>query len=416
MDNYVIEMGKLAKKASYELNKLDKKKKNEILLTISEGLLKEKEIIFSENEKDVENGKNNNLSNAMVDRLIINEKRLISMSEGLITMASLEDPIGEVLNGFTADSGLNISKVRVPIGVIGMIYESRPNVTVDAMGLAFKSGNAIILRGGSEAIHSNRILMKIINKYGIEAGLPIGACQLIEKTDRKYVKDLITMNDYVDVVIPRGGKGLKKRIVSDSTVPTIITGSGLCHMFVDNEYDLNNGVDIVINAKVQRPGVCNAIETLLVHKSYAAKFLPVVIKELQNQGVEVVGCKETIKYVENIEKATEEDFDTEYLDLKISVKVVEDIDDAIKHINKHTTNHSESILTNNYENAERFLNEIDASTVYVNASTRFTDGAEFGFGGEIGISTQKLHARGPMGLKELTTYKYLVRGNGQIRN
>ncbi len=416
MDNYVIEMGKLAKKASYELNKLDKKKKNEILLTISEGLLKEKEIIFSENEKDVENGKNNNLSNAMVDRLIINEKRLISMSEGLITMASLEDPIGEVLNGFTADSGLNISKVRVPIGVIGMIYESRPNVTVDAMGLAFKSGNAIILRGGSEAIHSNRILMKIINKYGIEAGLPIGACQLIEKTDRKYVKDLITMNDYVDVVIPRGGKGLKKRIVSDSTVPTIITGSGLCHMFVDNEYDLNNGVDIVINAKVQRPGVCNAIETLLVHKSYAAKFLPVVIKELQNQGVEVVGCKETIKYVENIEKATEEDFDTEYLDLKISVKVVEDIDDAIKHINKHTTNHSESILTNNYENAERFLNEIDASTVYVNASTRFTDGGEFGFGGEIGISTQKLHARGPMGLKELTTYKYLVRGNGQIRN
>ena len=416
MDNYVIEMGKLAKKASYELNKLDKKKKNEILLIISEGLLKEKEIIFSENEKDVENGKNNNLSNAMVDRLIINEKRLISMSEGLITMASLEDPIGEVLNGFTADSGLNISKVRVPIGVIGMIYESRPNVTVDAMGLAFKSGNAIILRGGSEAIHSNRILMKIINKYGIEAGLPIGACQLIEKTDRKYVKDLITMNDYVDVVIPRGGKGLKKRIVSDSTVPTIITGSGLCHMFVDNEYDLNNGVDIVINAKVQRPGVCNAIETLLVHKSYAAKFLPVVIKELQNQGVEVVGCKETIKYVENIEKATEEDFDTEYLDLKISVKVVEDIDDAIKHINKHTTNHSESILTNNYENAERFLNEIDASTVYVNSSTRFTDGAEFGFGGEIGISTQKLHARGPMGLKELTTYKYLVRGNGQIRN
>ena len=416
MDNYVIEMGKSAKKASYELNRLDKKKKNEILLTISEGLLKEKEVIFLENEKDVENGKNNNLSNAMVDRLIINEKRLISMSEGLITMASLEDPIGEVLNGFTANSGLNISKVRVPIGVIGMIYESRPNVTVDAMGLAFKSGNAIILRGGSEAIHSNRILMKIINKYGIEAGLPIGACQLIEKTDRKYVKDLITMNDYVDVVIPRGGKGLKKRIVDDSTVPTIITGSGLCHIFVDNEYDLKNGVDIVINAKVQRPGVCNAIETLLVHKDYAAKFLPVVIKELQNQGVEVVGCEETIKYVENIEKATEEDFDTEYLDLKISVKVVEDIDDAIKHINKHTTNHSESILTNNYENAERFLNEIDASTVYVNSSTRFTDGAEFGFGGEIGISTQKLHARGPMGLKELTTYKYLVRGNGQIRN
>ncbi len=296
-----------------------------------------------------------------------------------------------------------------------MIYESRPNVTVDAMGLAFKSGNTIILRGGSEAIYSNRILMKIINKYGIEKGLPKGACQLIGNTDRKYVKDLITMNDYIDVVIPRGGKGLKKRIVSDSTVPTIITGSGLCHMFVDNGYNMKNGIDIVINAKVQRPGVCNAIETLLVHELYAEEFLPAVISELKNNNVEVVGCKKTLGYIKDIEMATEEDFDTEYLDLKISIKVVKDIDEAINHINNHTTNHSESILTNSYENAERFLNEIDASTVYVNASTRFTDGGEFGFGGEIGISTQKLHARGPMGLKELTTYKYLVRGNGQFR-
>ncbi|MEA1974809.1 MAG: glutamate-5-semialdehyde dehydrogenase, partial [Bacillota bacterium] len=412
----VIEMGKLAKKASYKVSKLDKKKKNEILLAISEGLLNEKEVIFKENKKDVENGKLNNLSNALIDRLIINEKRLISMSEGLITMASLDDPIGEIINGFINENGLNISKVRVPIGVIGMIYESRPNVTVDAMGLAFKSGNAIILRGGSEAIYSNRILMEIINKYGIDKGLPKGACQLIEKTDRKYVKDLITMNDYIDVVIPRGGKSLKKRIVSDATVPTIITGSGLCHMFVDNGYNMKNGIDIVINAKVQRPGVCNAIETLLVHELYAKEFIPVVVNELINNNVEVVGCKKTLEYVKDIEMATEEDFDTEYLDLKISIKVVKDINEAIKHINHHTTNHSESILTNSYENAERFLNEIDASTVYVNASTRFTDGGEFGFGGEIGISTQKLHARGPMGLKELTTYKYLVRGNGQFRD
>lgn len=416
MYNYVIEMGKLAKKASYKVSKLDKKKKNEILLAISEGLLNEKEVIFKENKKDVENGKLNNLSNALIDRLIINEKRLISMSEGLITMASLDDPIGEIINGFINENGLNISKVRVPIGVIGMIYESRPNVTVDAMGLAFKSGNAIILRGGSEAIYSNRILMEIINKYGIDKGLPKGACQLIEKTDRKYVKDLITMNDYIDVVIPRGGKSLKKRIVSDATVPTIITGSGLCHMFVDNGYNMKNGIDIVINAKVQRPGVCNAIETLLVHELYAKEFIPVVVNELINNNVEVVGCKKTLEYVKDIEMATEEDFDTEYLDLKISIKVVKDINEAIKHINHHTTNHSESILTNSYENAERFLNEIDASTVYVNASTRFTDGGEFGFGGEIGISTQKLHARGPMGLKELTTYKYLVRGNGQFRD
>lgn len=415
MDNYVIAMGKAAKSASYELKKLDKKKKNEILLTISEGLLKEKEIIFEENKKDVENGKKNNLSSALIDRLLIDDSRLISMSDGLKTMASLEDPIGEIITGFVQESGLNISKVRVPIGVIGMIYESRPNVTVDAMGLAFKSGNAIILRGGSEAIYSNRILMKIINKYGIKAGLPEGACQLIEKTDRKYVKDLITMNEYVDVVIPRGGKGLKKRIIEDATVPTIITGSGLCHMFVDCGYDIKNAVDIVLNAKVQRPGVCNAIETLLVHESYAKEFLPVIVQKLKNNSVEVVGCKKTLKYVSDIEKATEEDFDTEYLDLKISIKVVENIEEAIVHINKHTTNHSESILTNSYENSEKFLNEIDASTVYVNASTRFTDGSEFGFGGEIGISTQKLHARGPMGLKELTTYKYIVRGSGQIR-
>jgi glutamate-5-semialdehyde dehydrogenase len=415
MDNYVMEMGLLAKKASYKVSKLNKEKKNEILLAVSEGLLKEKEMIFKENKKDVENGKINNLSAALVDRLIINESRLISMADGLKTMISLEDPIGEIINGFVTDNGLNISKVRVPIGVIGMIYESRPNVTVDAMGLAFKSGNAIILRGGSEAINSNRILMKIINKYGIESGLPEGACQLIEKTDRKYVKDLITLDEYIDVVIPRGGKGLKKRIVNDATVPTIITGSGLCHMFVDNGYDIKNAVDIVINSKVQRPGVCNAIETLLVHESYAEEFLPKVVEGLKNNNVEVLGCKKTLQYVKNIEMATDEDFDTEYLDLKISIKIVKDFDEAVKHINMHTTNHSESILTNSYENSERFLNEIDASTVYVNASTRFTDGAEFGFGGEIGISTQKLHARGPMGLKELTTYKYIVRGKGQIR-
>lgn len=415
MDQYILGLCKKAKSASYVLGQLSKKKKNEILLKVADGLEKNKNEIFQENTKDVEKAKANNLDEALVDRLVINERRLKSMANGLRKMASLEDPIGEIVDGWVTEEGLNISKVRVPIGVIGMIYESRPNVTVDAMGLAFKTGNSIILRGGSEAIHSNRVLQKILSEYGTQAGLPEGSVQLIEKTDRKYVQELITMDEYLDVIIPRGGKGLKKKLSQDSTVPMIVTGAGLCHMFVDEDYPLEEAKALVLNAKVQRPGVCNAIETLLIHEKISKEFLPLINDQLLQHHVEVVGCEKCVEIIEDMPLASEEDFDTEYHRLKLSIKIVKDVDEAIEHINTHSTNHSESILTKNINHSELFLNKVDSAAVYINASTRFTDGGMFGFGGEIGISTQKLHARGPMGLKELTTTKYKIRGNGQIR-
>lgn len=414
--SYIKEMGKKAKEASYVIQSLTSQKKNEILNAIAAGLMTSKDEIFKMNKIDVEQAKKNNLDEALIDRLIINDRRLQSMADGLKRMASLDDPIGEILGGWTSDDGLRISKVRVPIGVIGMVFESRPNVTVDAMGLAFKSGNAIILRGGSEAIESNKILMQVINTYGKENGLPEGAVQLIDKTDRKYVSELITLDEYLDVIIPRGGQGLKKKLAADSTVPMIVTGAGLCHMFVDESYDFGKALKLVLNAKVQRPGVCNAIETLLIHKNIGEKFLPIVYEALKDHSVEVVGCEQSIEILPEMAKASPEDFETEYHRLKISIKVVDGIDEAIEHINQYGTHHSDAILTNHMVNSEKFLNNVNSSTVYVNASTRFTDGSMFGFGGEIGISTQKLHARGPMGLKELTTYKYIVRGEGQIRS
>lgn len=413
--SYIKEMGKKAKAASYVIQSLTSQKKNKILEAIADGLMASKDEIFEANKIDVEKGKGNNLDEALIDRLIINDRRLESMADGLRRMASLDDPIGEILGGWTSDDGLRISKVRVPIGVIGMVFESRPNVTVDAMGLAFKSGNAIILRGGSEAIESNKVLMKVINTYGKKNGLPDGAVQLIDKTDRKYVSELITLDAYLDVIIPRGGQGLKKKLAADSTVPMIVTGAGLCHMFVDEGYDFDEALKLVLNAKVQRPGVCNAIETLLVHKSISEKFLPIVYHALTDHSVEVVGCELSTGIVPAMAKALPEDFETEYHRLKISIKIVDGVDEAIDHINAYGTHHSDAILTNHMSNSEKFLNSVNSSTVYVNASTRFTDGSMFGFGGEIGISTQKLHARGPMGLKELTTYKYVVRGEGQIR-
>ena len=413
--SYIKEMGKKAKAASYVIQSLTSQKKNEILKAIADGLMASKDEIFEANKIDVEKGQANNLDEALIDRLIINDRRLKSMAEGLRRMASLDDPIGEILGGWTSDDGLRISKVRVPIGVIGMVFESRPNVTVDAMGLAFKSGNAIILRGGSEAIESNKVLMKVINTFGNKKGLPEGAVQLIDKTDRKYVSELITLDEYLDVIIPRGGQGLKKKLAADSTVPMIVTGAGLCHMFVDEGYDFDEALKLVLNAKVQRPGVCNAIETLLIHKNVAKTFLPIVYHALTDHSVEVVGCDLSTGIVPAMAKASPEDFETEYHRLKISVKIVDGVDEAIDHINAYGTHHSDAILTNHMLNSERFLNNVNSSTVYVNASTRFTDGSMFGFGGEIGISTQKLHARGPMGLKELTTYKYVVRGEGQIR-
>lgn len=413
--SYIEEMGKKAKAASLEIQKMSAKDKNIILKSIAKGLIDSKEEIFESNSRDVRRAKKNNLDEALVDRLVINEKRLLSMAKGLERMASLDDPIGEILGGWTTTDGLNISKIRVPIGVIGMIFESRPNVTVDATGLAFKSGNAIILRGGSEAIESNVALMKVIQKYGYKNGLPEGSIQLIEKTDRKFVSELITMDGYLDVIIPRGGKGLKKKLAKDSTVPMIVTGAGLCHMYIDAGYPLDQCLNLVLNAKVQRPGVCNAIETLLVHKENAKAYLPVLITALIEADVEVLGCSKTVDIVKDIQLATEKDFETEYHRLKLSVKVVDSINEAIDHINHYGTHHSDSILTENVNHSELFLNQVNSSTVYVNASTRFTDGSMFGFGGEIGISTQKLHARGPMGLNELTTYKYIVRGQGQIR-
>lgn len=413
--SYILDMGIKAKKASRELVKIGTKKKNEILNKMADAILEKKEYIKSENQKDLVAGKERGLSSAFIDRLTLTDARIDGMAEGVRTVASLPDPVGEVLDGFTHPNGMEISKVRTPLGVIAMIYESRPNVTVDAAALCFKASNSIILRGGSDAINSNMALAKVILDAGKEMGLPEGAIQLVEKIDRKYVNELITLNSHVDVIIPRGGLGLKKAIIENASVPVIETGAGLCHTYIDSVSNTDMAVDIIINAKTQRPGVCNAMETLLVHKDKAPELLPQLEKRLKEKNVEIRGDECSLEFIKNATLATDKDWETEYLDLCLSIRVVNSIDEAIDHINNYSTMHSEAIVTDLYENSERFLKEVDASAVYVNASTRFTDGGEFGFGGEIGISTQKLHARGPMGLKELTTFKYIIRGNGQIR-
>ncbi len=413
--SYILDMGTKAKKASRELVKIGTKKKNEILNKMADAILEKREYIKSENQKDLAAGKERGLSSAFIDRLTLTDARINGMADGVRTVASLPDPIGEVLEGFTHPNGMEISKIRTPLGVIAMIYESRPNVTVDAAALCFKASNSIILRGGSDAINSNMALAKVILDAGKKVGLPEGAIQLVEKTDRKYVNELITLNSHVDVIIPRGGLGLKKAIIENASVPVIETGAGLCHTYIDSVSNTDMAVNIIINAKTQRPGVCNAMETLLVHKDKAPELLPQLEKRLKEKNVEIRGDECSLEFIKNATLATDKDWETEYLDLCLSIRVVNSIDEAIDHINKYSTMHSEAIVTELYENSERFLKEVDASAVYVNASTRFTDGGEFGFGGEIGISTQKLHARGPMGLKELTTFKYTIRGNGQIR-
>ncbi|BEP30068.1 glutamate-5-semialdehyde dehydrogenase [Helicovermis profundi] len=413
--DYILNLCKNAKDASLNLIKFNASDKNEALLLISNKLTDNIQLIISENEKDLIEGKKNKLSSALLDRLKLNEERIISMSDALVKIAKFPDPIGEIEEGWKTETGLWISKVRVPIGVIAMIYESRPNVTIDAASLAIKSSNAIILRGGKEAIYSNKILAKLLREAIKESKLPNNIVQLIEYTDRAMVSELIRAKDYVDCIIPRGGKGLKNAIVENAKVPVIITGAGLCHVYVDEFADKNKVVPIVLNAKTQRTGVCNAIESLLIHSKYSIEYKKEVIDSLIDKNVEVVGCERTRKLNSKVGIAKEEDYATEYLDMKISVKIVDSIDEAINHINTYGTKHSESIITESVGSSERFLNEIDASTVYLNASTRFTDGSEFGFGGEIGISTQKLHARGPMGVKALTTTKYVVRGNGNIR-
>lgn len=416
--NYIEEMGKKAKIASKKLLTIDTETKNQVLLEIAKELRVKKEEIKEYNKKDLIAGKEAGLSFALLDRLELTDSRIESMAVSLEEIAAFTDPIGEILTGWRHKNGMSIEKKRVPLGVIGMIYESRPNVTIDSAGLAIKSSNAVILRGSANAINSNMYLNKLFNEVGIRAGLPENSVQLIESTDRELVKEMIKLDKYIDVLIPRGGKGLKKFILENATIPVIETGAGVCHVFVDESANIVDVLNIIKNAKTQRPSTCNSIETVLVHKNIANKVLPSLTDMLLENKVELRYSQEALDIVENredVKLAQEEDFGAEYLDMIMSLKLVEDVNEAIEYINEHSTQHSDSIITENMRNAEKFLNEIDSAAVYVNASTRFSDGGEFGFGGEIGISTQKLHARGPMGVRELTTTKYVIRGNGQVR-
>ena len=410
----LISMGQKAKEASYELGVASPGQKNEALTFMAEELIKAKEEIIKANEIDRQNAIKKGITDALLDRLSLDDSRIEAMAQGLLDIVKLQDPVGEVTNMWQMPNGLQIGQKRVPIGVLGIIYESRPNVTSDAAGLCLKSGNAVILRGASDAINSNKAVAKALVAGIKRSGLPQDCVQLLEDTSRETAREMMRLNNYIDVLIPRGGAGLIKSVVQNATVPVIETGTGNCHIFVDETADLEMAKAIVLNAKVQRPGVCNAAEKLLVHESIANEFLPTIVKALRENGVEVRGCDKAQAIVDDIKVIEEPEWHQEYLDLIIAVKVVKDVDEAIKHINKYNTGHSESIVTESYKNSQKFLQRVDAAAVYVNASTRFTDGGEFGFGGEIGISTQKLHARGPMGLKELTTSKYIIFGDGQI--
>ncbi|MBC7194985.1 MAG: glutamate-5-semialdehyde dehydrogenase [Caldisericia bacterium] len=414
----MFEVEEKAKKAfltKTKMGNLNSEIKNFALLKMSEALIKNKEKILEENEKDVKNGAEKGLSKSLLDRLILNEKRILDMAEGIKSISSLPDPVGEVVEGTTRPNGLLIIKKRVPIGLIGMIYEARPNVTADAISLCLKSGNSVILRGGSEAINSNIILFKILSEEAYKNGIPENSIQMIENTDRKEVEVMFNLIDYIDVIIPRGNKNFIDFVKRNSRVPVIETGAGVVHIYIDNDFDLEMAKKIVVNAKVQRPSVCNAAEKVLFHKDIEKEKIVEILDELSKNGVEIIADEYIHSIYENSKLATEEDWFTEYLDLKITAGVVENVDIAIEHINSHSTHHSETIISNNYENIMKFLNFVDSACVYSNASTRFSDGGEFGFGAEIGISTQKLHARGPMGLKELTTTKYIIFGSGQIR-
>ena len=409
------EIGSRAKEVSRVLNNLGSTTKNEGLKAVAQALLDGKDKILEANQKDVQAALAKGMNPGLVDRLSLNEARIQAMAEGLLQVASLDAPVGEVISMKPRPNGLLIGQKRVPLGVIGMIYEARPNVTADAFGLCFKSGNAVILKGGSDALESNKAIVVQIREGLKSAGLPEDAVQLIESTDREVTRQFMRLNDYLDVLIPRGSAGLIRSVVENSTVPVIETGTGNCHIFVDESADLDMALNIIFNAKTQRIGVCNACESLVVHRAVAEEFLPLLKARLDEKQVEIRADKEACALVDGFVPATEEDWGREYLDYILSLKLVDSIDEAIAHINRYNTKHSEAIITSDYANAQRFLNEIDAAAVYVNASTRFTDGFEFGFGAEIGISTQKLHARGPMGLKELTTTKYIIYGNGQVR-
>ena len=409
------EIGYQAKEVSRVLGTQGSREKNMGLEEAARALLEDEEEILEANREDYEKARSGGMSQGLLDRLQLTPARVQAMADGLLQVAALEDPVGEVLSMKLRPNGLEIGQKRVPLGVIGMIYEARPNVTADAFGLCFKSGNAVILKGGSDALCSNKAIVRCLRKGLLRAGLPEDAVQLVEDTSRETTRELMRLNQYIDVLIPRGGAGLIRTVVENSTVPVIQTGTGNCHIYVDESADLNMALDIIYNAKTQRIGVCNACESLVVHRAVAEQFLPLLKERLSRKQVEIRADEEACAIEPSFIPATEEDWGTEYLDYILSLRLVDSLDEAIRHINRYNTGHSEAIVTSDYFNAQRFLNEVDAAAVYVNASTRFTDGEEFGFGAEIGISTQKLHARGPMGLKELTTTKYIIYGDGQIR-
>ena len=415
MNEMLNHLGVNAKAAETEMRNLSTDKKNEVLLAVADRLVKDTQTLIRANAVDVEEGKRNQMPEGLIDRLLLTESRIEGMAEGLRQVAALDDPIGEVTGMKKRPNGLLIGQKRVPLGVIGIIYEARQNVTADAFALCFKTGNVVILKGGSDAIHSNEAIVNSIRATLKEQRVTEDAIQLISDTSRETAAEFMKMNQYVDVLIPRGGRGLIKAVVEQSTIPVIETGTGNCHTYVDETADLQMAADIIINAKTQRVGVCNACESVLVHEKVKDAFLPVLAKRLQEKHVEIRADQAAYELIPGAVHATEEDWGKEYLDYILSVKVVSSVEEAIAHINKYNTRHSEAIITNNYTNAQKFLDEVDAAAVYVNASTRFTDGFEFGFGAEIGISTQKLHARGPMGLLALTTTKYIIYGNGQIR-
>ncbi len=412
----LIKIAKGAREASRSLALVSSEIKNKALRQMAAALLEQKDFILKANKEDVKNAIKGRLPAALIDRLTLNPKRIKDMSDSLLELANLADPVGEVIKAWRRPNGLWIHKLRTPIGVIAIVYESRPNVTSDCVGLCFKSGNSVILRGGSEALNSNLAISAVLKKVLKDHGISENAVNLIAVKDRRAIDVLLKLNEYIDLVIPRGGEGLINRVMESSRIPVIKHYKGICKVYIDEWANLRMAEDICFNAKVQRPGVCNAMESMLVNSRIALEFLPAMIKRFKKAQVEIRGCPETVKIAKGlIKKAVEKDFRTEYLDLIVAVKVVDDLTEAIRHINEYGSHHSDAIITENYENAMEFLKQIDSACVYVNASTRFTDGYQFGMGAEIGISTDKLHARGPMGLEELTTYKYIVFGNGQIR-
>jgi len=411
----VTTKAKLAKAAARKLANVSSDVKSSALLMMADNILKSSDKLKEENQKDIKAAQEKGLASALIDRLILTDKRINEMADGLCQIAALLDPVGEVTRMWRRPNGLLIGKVRVPLGVVGIIYESRPNVTADAAGLCLKSGNAVVLRGGSEAIHSNIAIANILLEAAANAGLPDGCIQYIDVTDRQAVTELLKLDEYIDVIVPRGGKELIKFVMENSTIPVVKHEDGICHTYVDSDADLEMAESICFNAKVQRPGTCNAMETLLVHESVSGKFLPSMCRKFAEAGVELRGCERTREICPNVKPATEEDWRTEYLELILSIRVVSSLDEAIDHIMNYGSHHSDAIITDNYQKSQRFLQEVDSAAVYVNTSTRFTDGYQFGLGAEIGISTQKLHARGPMALEELTSYKFIVYGNGQLR-